>query len=292
MICWNHYAEKSRHPKSTALTVPDRRRNTPLKRYRKTPVTIIIGVICKDAIVVASDSQTTEGTAKRMDAEKIRAIPFENTTGILATSGNVALSYRVAEITKSKCVKGPLSDVWQFAENAEAALKEVRTALLEPYAGRPAEELDKLCREYEFSLLLADFHGTEPGLFTIDFPPGVAVKHKRYAAVGCGANIAEFLLKWFDFSKMQLTEAVLTAAFIVGEVKDADSMCGGPTHLRWIKKGKNKVIRFTPEIMSQIETRVKEASSKYKTQWGKSVSDIIAPSVTTAKKPNATVSDD
>jgi 20S proteasome alpha/beta subunit len=35
-------------------------------------MTIIVGLICKDAIVLASDSQTTSGTSKRCDAKNSR----------------------------------------------------------------------------------------------------------------------------------------------------------------------------------------------------------------------------
>lgn len=47
-------------------------RNPP--KPKKKPVTVIVGIICKEAIILASDSQTTYGTTKRCDAEKMVSV--------------------------------------------------------------------------------------------------------------------------------------------------------------------------------------------------------------------------
>jgi 20S proteasome alpha/beta subunit len=53
-------------------------RRKPIRPKRK-PVTVIIGIICKASIVLASDSQTTYGDySKRCDTEKIRVVGFKN----------------------------------------------------------------------------------------------------------------------------------------------------------------------------------------------------------------------
>ena len=110
--------------------------------------------------------------------------------------------------------------------------------------------------------------GLEPCIFTLDVPPGIATKQKGYAAVGCGANTAEFLLSWFDFGKMQAVQAAITAAFIVGELKKADCYCGGPTQLRILYPGAPKSMGFDGEAMRLIEMEVESGAAEVQADLG------------------------
>ncbi len=88
-------------------------------------MTIIIGVVCADSIVVASDSQVSQSvlaTSKRMDGEKIREVRFKDACGIITNSGSVTFGQRVAELTQVACAKHPLTDYRQLAEAAEKEL--------------------------------------------------------------------------------------------------------------------------------------------------------------------------
>src|SRR2546425_251153 len=63
-------------------------------RLKRKPVTLIVGIICKDGIVVASDSQSTDeyGFA-RVDAKKLFKIDFENgESGLIGTAASVDFS--------------------------------------------------------------------------------------------------------------------------------------------------------------------------------------------------------
>src|SRR2546423_1340165 len=77
-------------------TKSSRRTNKPEAR-----VTIIIGIICRDGIVLASDSQTTSvasGTRNKY-AQKIHRIWFENETcALVAEAGMAHVSATVIEI--------------------------------------------------------------------------------------------------------------------------------------------------------------------------------------------------
>src|SRR2546425_1042988 len=70
----------------------------PSERKPKNPVTVIIGIICKAAIVPASDSQTTYGDSKRRDAEKIRVVPFKKSKVLVAQAGALDTSSRVIDV--------------------------------------------------------------------------------------------------------------------------------------------------------------------------------------------------
>ena len=62
---------------------------TPARRkLNKTPVTLIVGIICRDAIVLAADSQNSYGSLKLPGTNKISKVTFRDKKEILvAESG-------------------------------------------------------------------------------------------------------------------------------------------------------------------------------------------------------------
>jgi hypothetical protein len=153
--------------------------------------------------------------------------------------------------------------------------------MLEPYgnAKLSSEEITRIRERDDYSILVANYFtsgsGVKPYLFTIQSSQGIANQVKNYVAVGCGAGVAEFLISWFDFSKMLGHEAAVTAAFIVGEVKKFDCFCGGPTQIRLLYPSAAKTWPFPDEAMPMIESEVEKVSQKYKDAWAASASEMI-----------------
>jgi 20S proteasome alpha/beta subunit len=246
-------------------------------KKRKPPVSIIIGIICEDAIVVASDSQLSWGTAKRTDSQKIFPASFNDATGLIGNSGSVAASQRVVEITKSYCFGKDLSDYRQLAENAQKASEVIRGELMSPFKAfiTKLEDFQKLFDENNYSLVMANYFDKQPYLFTLDFPPGISTRQKNYTAIGCGANLATFLLGWFDFANMNRVQTVITAAFIIGEVKKADAFCGGTTQVAYLKLEDNAALVFPPEIMRVMECEIESGVTQYKNEWRNAILEIL-----------------
>jgi hypothetical protein len=153
--------------------------------------------------------------------------------------------------------------------------------MLEPF-GKTKLSSDEIVRHREqnnYSILTANYFdkgaGMEPYLFTIESVQAVALQQKNYVAIGCGAGLAEFLISWFDFGKMDSREAALTAAFIVGEVKKADCYCGGLTQIQILCANAPKTMWFPSEAIDVIEAGVEKGSKHYKAQWAASISEII-----------------
>src|SRR5438477_1615303 len=95
------------------------------------PMTIIVGLVCKDCIVMASDSQTTDGFSKRCDTEKISTVQFVNSQVLVAASGMSSLSNQAVavfqKLAKGKTIEADKADD-QVVEIARTALFEVRKA--------------------------------------------------------------------------------------------------------------------------------------------------------------------
>lgn len=100
-------------------------------------MTIIIGVSCGDALIVASDSQTSSAgplTSKRLNADKIFDMRFKNAVGLVGMAGSVTFASRAVEITQAACLSQTLSDYRQLAESAEKSVREVDRLIVEPYS--------------------------------------------------------------------------------------------------------------------------------------------------------------
>ena len=101
-------------------------RRKPLKRKK---VTLIVGIVCEDGIVVASDSQTTNLSSgmARTDGSKIYNITLsDGAQGIVATAGGVDWSLQIVERVEQMAKQVGLTGERSFADLVEKANIEVK----------------------------------------------------------------------------------------------------------------------------------------------------------------------
>lgn len=198
---------------------------------RRLIMTIAIGLLCKQGIVLASDSQTTDIQTGRFcrDVAKIHALRFKDgKEALVAESGNVAFSSTVIEILSNLAKNEALNDGRSFAELAQKALGQFKSQLSSCYP--TGEDKQRHLNENYTEIILADYCNGQ-NLFTLDFGLGTAnrVNSAQYVAIGCGAPVASFLLDQFYTDKMHLGQAIATAIYVVEQVKKTDFRCQGPT---------------------------------------------------------------
>src|SRR5437667_8044568 len=86
-------------------------------RRKKTVVTILVGLICKDGIALASDSQTTVGTSKRTDTDKIALVRYSNDgLAAVAQGGDYSLSSYAIDIFHRLALASSLDDYRKRAD--------------------------------------------------------------------------------------------------------------------------------------------------------------------------------
>ena len=197
-------------------------------------MTLIAGIICKDSIVLASDSRTTylgEYEFFRDDAAKIGVVELaaersRRPRALIAQSGHADMSARTVEIMERLAKDRALNDYRVVADLAEAAVGELRTKVAGNRAMTP-EELGKYC----FHLMIAHFFKGKPYLFTLAFEDGISVwkRDLNLVTLGCGGPLAEFLLKPFDLASMDTPTATAAAVYAIEAVKGFDPRCGGRT---------------------------------------------------------------
>src|SRR5437899_2658336 len=133
-------------------------------RLKKKPVTLIVGIICKDGIVIGSDSQTTYGTSKQCDTRKVSVVEFQNAKALVAESGSAEIGSRAIEILKELAKDQPLADYRTVADLAQRAMRQIKDELRVQNCDCTMEELrDFLLRnDIGCELMLAHYFEGKP----------------------------------------------------------------------------------------------------------------------------------
>ncbi|MGA2178104.1 MAG: hypothetical protein ABSH15_00785 [Verrucomicrobiota bacterium] len=256
------------------------------KRKQKGPVTIAIGLICNNAIVMASDSQTADmETGKtRRDVDKITKLEFKDgQTGLVAQSGHEVMSARAAEILTAIAKSELLNDYRKGAELAEKAIADLRRQFRAQYEGSE-EGFKRHCLDYSFELLVGYYYGGKPHLFTLQFYLGIAKKVlAAYESIGIGAPLGNYILSRCDVADLQLGAAVAAALYVVEDVKKTDFRCQGPTKAAYtIPVGSKDFpeMKMQTVLMSreEVEERVQKLNKfddEFKAEWKRRLTNMV-----------------
>ena len=100
-------------------------------------MTIIIGIICKDGILIGSDSRTTYPPSTIRDtAKKVRFVEMQNQTyAMVAHSGDDDLGTRVADRIETLAKPATLTDWQTVSEIGDRAISDEIHKLKIPFEG-------------------------------------------------------------------------------------------------------------------------------------------------------------
>ena len=201
-------------------------------------MTIIVGIVCGDPashIVLASDSQATCGSLKRCDARKITEVEFGDKSVLIAQAGSAELSSKAIDILEERAKGVVIADKFTVPRLAEESVREVRRRLVSLYEGQdfPAAEQERYFRDDNpFELMVAYWFEGKPYLCTVNISTCFAqLHHSHYHSIGCGANLADYILPELIIPNMPWKAAVFSALLVVEKVKQYDAYCGGPARL-------------------------------------------------------------
>lgn len=245
----------------------------------KSPVTIIIGIKCLQAILIACDSRTIYPSGYvDDDAHKLHLIEFaDGNSAIIAEAGNAEFSSQAVEMILSSAADQKISDYRTVATCAEKAVSALKQKVRDQYKGT-AEELQKHFENYAFELMIAHYWQDEPYIFTLNFVTGLATKRdKDYCAIGCGQVLADFLISRIDLSLFGTAHGMWTIAYAVEEIKRFDSRCGGRTRAALIatKGGISNAILYEDEAMQEAIDEAVAFSNESKENWSTTARERI-----------------
>jgi len=214
-------------------------------------MTVIVGLLCQDGIVVASDSQESdEGMEmKRLDVTKIyetSRFNFDDVEIVLGGTGSAAHIARAAELIKEK----GFAPYFTSPRSLATVVEDVIGEMAERYGGGD----DGLDLELLVGVFCKNCPKTEDddsrvspiGLYSV-YPPdedekvGVAEPVTDYAAMGTGGLFARYLLnrlhdEGHPTTDLTVDSAIREAVYVIEEVTKVDLWCGGPTQLHCIQR--------------------------------------------------------
>jgi 20S proteasome alpha/beta subunit len=239
-------------------------------------MTAIVGMICKDGIVIASESQESDEIVgmKRLDAIKVydtKRFNFEDIEIIVAGTGSVGHIARAAEIIEEKGFAPRFTTPRTVADIVEDTMGTMTSRYgdldLELMVGVYCKNCPK--------------QGEPPpspiALFTV-YPPeegqriGLAEPVVDYTAIGTGGLFARYLLNRLHddehpTARLSIDEAIKEAIYVIEEVKKVDLWCGGPTQLVYIaKEGEEYTLkRKRPSDIRTVASDLARADESAKT---------------------------
>jgi hypothetical protein len=198
------------------------------RKRKKLPVTLIVGIVCRDAVVLAADSQTSYGTLKLAGTNKISRVDFKGGKSVLvAESGMVTLSRQAIDIFSTKAKQTAATSKEGISRLLKESLFEVRLGQIGLYPKRKytLEEWKEYFRDKNpVELTTAYFWEDEPCLFTISIDECQVVWAKEYSVSGVGDYLGHYLLKEYFIPRM---DRDLGAAIAIKIAKDAATYVEG-----------------------------------------------------------------
>jgi len=204
-------------------------------------MTIAIGFACKNGVLVASDSQMSLGPKyKQYNEPKISDLKFaDGNHAILAISGALDAARYFQEVLEKLAETFMPTTERSIADAGELAIKQTRTKLLD-YADHrhvTSDENQEHLAQNDFEVILSYYFGTtaNPFIYRIKLSNGLAIRSRHpYEAIGCGSDIAGFILTGADFRDYEKEEAIGLAYYTVEACKKSDQACGGPVQYMFL----------------------------------------------------------
>jgi 20S proteasome alpha/beta subunit len=249
-------------------------------------VTQIVGIICKDAIVIGCESQYTMGGSKQFERQKIDRFVFKDgSDGVVAFAGAVGPALRTIDLMKEIAVKVEPDKDRSGAEIAREAVLKFRREVMAVYQKTPStmsvQEQDYLfadSEDYGFALLVGYAFknprhvSTQPAkilrLYRVDLADGRPERIKKYDVPGSGQNLAAFALEQFDCSRLTWKEAVPLMVDALERIKTIDLYCGGTVRVAVLEPELHPKVRvaFLDDFTQRIIEKLK-ALRKANAEW-------------------------
>lgn len=149
------------------------------------------------------------------------------------------------------------------------------------------QEFDEFFWHYEqqAELMISHFFNGKPYIFICDLFLGQANKvadreHAQFAAIGTGAQTAEYILGRLNIPQVDFTthatNIMVTAQYVIEEVKRVDTYCGGTMTIGFVHST-NEAAVVPPNPNFDRDARIiKEFEKDFSKEWTRKMELIIA----------------
>jgi hypothetical protein len=196
-------------------------------------MTIAIGLLASDGLVMAADTQETVGSFK-MDQSKMLIANrgrHKERAGALAVSG-AGWGGHIDSINQELCerfMETPRLSKITLTKEVRSKVHRFHMEHIAPLGGYPSDDRPN------FSLLLGAVVGKDRLLWTTHESAIRACRN--YGAVGIGSPYARAMLRRYWSHEMDTETAVSLATYIMLNVKKTVDGCGNETQIAYLKNG-------------------------------------------------------
>jgi len=195
-------------------------------------VTIAIGIIARDGLVIAADTQETVGGHKSDESKLLVANQglAKEKLGAMAVTGAGDAGY-LDSLNQELCAAFLSKKKWpkdSLLRKTKKVVRQFHDDNVVPYAKWPEHDRPQL------SLVIAAQTDKINALWSTD--RSAVSMAKRYCAVGLGSAYAQVMLRRF-WTKMDTVKAASLAAYVIFHVKNTVDGCGKQTQIVILKDG-------------------------------------------------------
>jgi 20S proteasome alpha/beta subunit len=245
-------------------------------------MTILTGIICPDAIVLAADSQMTEaGLGTIGFKDKISIVHFANDEqALIASAGAPSITDYIVELVQQKARGVKITNPRTVTDIIENAIGEYKAPL--------DDDQKEYGKEHGGELILAFYASGKPYLYTIAVYGGsgkAATAGCHYVAAGVGKWTADYLLREFAVPGAKAQAAIGTSIYVIRKVKRHQAAyCGGDTIVKWLgivaarDKSQGNIGRTRTakqEAVNQTEASLDDLDLKTREEQNKQMMTII-----------------
>lgn len=248
----------------------------PLPQERHNPVTIGIGFICSDGIVLAADSQhsfVSGPSSKRTDATKISPIEFEDGYALVLQSGATALSKRYVELFQQIAAEQFIDTDRTVPAAMREAMRLLKNEMRAQEGDCSSEQLKEMILKegIQMECIVAHYCAGKPFIHTINLAYGVPeIPNAHFVSIGSGAVLADYLLDTHLDPSRDEWHGGIVAVHVIETVKKHDTYCSGETRVSSLTRGEEdgkKMIYLSEMKAASVRTYAK-ALEKFTVERG------------------------
>ncbi len=198
-------------------------------------MTLIVGIVCSDAILLASETQSTGGNYRVLDTRKIHRIEFKNGEALVAESGIASASAAVIEKIQRAALTTEITKEDTISNLVKEKVRELRKEITDCQPNALPEHWRDFFMSWQanYNLMLAYYYNEKPFIYSIE--PSMAILdpigRKHYCASGIGSELGSYLLQEHSKPDMVYWQAAFVASHVLETVKEHVEGCGGKTQI-------------------------------------------------------------
>lgn len=206
-------------------------------------MTIAAGILCRDGVVLGTESEITTSSMKTTRNKIFRTWAHDShLRAVMATVGDYDFAKAAMQFTD------PVFETEQppTAANVRSALQDAVSEMYENHVWKnPNPSLHR-----DFGLMAA-LWGKDQGFFLFKTVETAVIRIQSYEVMGSGGDLADYILKKHVHEDIPVAEAVGILIYMLSEVKKHGQGCGGETAIAVLEE--HRYSEVTQEQVDEYE---------------------------------------